>query len=91
MRAVGAPRLAVENADAVVEGSSPKPSGFIYDKGIGVIVTEAVFLGVVGVLLVSGCGGVVLPDAFVFGADPDGVVCTGAEGSNELALRVGIP
>ena len=90
-RAIGAPRLAVEDGDAVIEGAGPKASGFVYGEGIGVVVAEAVLGGVVGVLLASGCGGVVAPDALIFSTNPDGVVRAGAEGGDKLALCIRVP
>jgi len=89
--AVGAPLLAVEDGNAVAQGSGPKASGLVEGEGIGVIVAEAVFCSVVGVVLAGGCGGVVLPDALIFGANSDGAAYAGTEGGNKLPLRVGVP
>ena len=49
--AVGAPCLAVEDGNAVIERAGPEASGFVYGQRIGVVVAEAVGLCVVGILL----------------------------------------
>ena len=72
----------------MVKGTGPDASGFVAAKRIGIVVPEAVFCRVVGVLLVFGGGWVKAPDAVVFGADPSMAGGILAEGDDELPLRV---